>query len=399
MAGRVLAVVDLETTGLYNSDRVVEIGVVRLDTDGNRISEFTTLVNPMRDVGPTSLHGITASMVAQAPTFPEIAATLAAHLHGAVFVAHNSTFDQRMLTNEVDRLDTAWDLGTPVCTMSWGAQTFGAGRSLADCCEAARISNRHPHSAVDDARATAELLLRCLQLGIDDDRCRRAEAITTRIDASWPTLPRTWRRTSDFIPEPSYLAALVGQVHAGGSADQAYLALLDEVLADHRVTEAEASALALLARECGYTPSQVASLHEEYLDALIDAALRDDLVADEEMAVLSSAAVALGAQPSRVDTRVRDFRPATTPRVTSLAGTKVCFTGDWPGEYQGEPWSQELGEELVAAAGGTPVPSVTKRTQLLVAADTASMSGKARKARQYAIPVISVPELIELIDL
>jgi DNA polymerase-3 subunit epsilon len=46
-----------------------------------------------------------------------------------------------------------------------------------------------------------------------------------------------------------------------------------------------------------------------------------------------------------------------------------------------------------------PVSSVTKKTcDLLVAADKSSLSGKAKKARDYGIPVISVSEYLDSIS-
>ncbi len=58
-----LVVVDVETTGVYNNDRIVEVAVVTTSPDGTILDEWETLVNPGRDVGPTHLHGIVASMV------------------------------------------------------------------------------------------------------------------------------------------------------------------------------------------------------------------------------------------------------------------------------------------------------------------------------------------------
>ena len=55
------AVIDVETTGLHNQDRIVEIAIVTLDQDLTVVDEFDTLVDPGRDVGPTGIHGITAS--------------------------------------------------------------------------------------------------------------------------------------------------------------------------------------------------------------------------------------------------------------------------------------------------------------------------------------------------
>ena len=47
------AVVDLETTGLYpRTDRAAGVAVVHARCEGQVTGEFTTLVNPGRDVGP-----------------------------------------------------------------------------------------------------------------------------------------------------------------------------------------------------------------------------------------------------------------------------------------------------------------------------------------------------------
>jgi hypothetical protein len=65
------AVVDTETTGLWpgSHDRIVEIAVVAVDAKGGVVEEWTTLVNPCRDVGPSSLHGLRPRDLVDAPTF------------------------------------------------------------------------------------------------------------------------------------------------------------------------------------------------------------------------------------------------------------------------------------------------------------------------------------------
>ena len=70
-------VIDCETTGLGKHDRIVEIAMITLDPQTwELIDEYGTLMNPERDVSGTGIHGITASMVEAAPTFPEVAAAL-----------------------------------------------------------------------------------------------------------------------------------------------------------------------------------------------------------------------------------------------------------------------------------------------------------------------------------
>jgi hypothetical protein len=84
MTANRIAVIDFETTGIfpYRSDRVVEIGVVIIDDYGNVQSEYETLVNPCRDIGPTRLHGISAADILNAPCFEEIAGDVIEMLSG-----------------------------------------------------------------------------------------------------------------------------------------------------------------------------------------------------------------------------------------------------------------------------------------------------------------------------
>ena len=55
-------------------------------------------------------------------------------------------------------------------------------------------------------------------------------------------------------------------------------------------------------------------------------------------------------------------------------------------------------EDIARRAGLEPIDGVTRRCDLLVAADTTSASGKARKARDYGIPVIDVGAFLRLVD-
>ncbi len=52
----------------------------------------------------------------------------------------------------------------------------------------------------------------------------------------------------------------------------------------------------------------------------------------------------------------------------------------------------------VAKAHGLEPGGVTKSTKLVVAADPNSMSGKAAKARSYAIPIITEAAFERLLD-
>lgn len=93
--------VDLETTGTNPvNDRITEIGIVEVDADG-RATHWSSLVNPQVSI-PVFIQGLTGisnAMVADAPTFDELAPALHDRLQGALFIAHNARFDYGFLRN------------------------------------------------------------------------------------------------------------------------------------------------------------------------------------------------------------------------------------------------------------------------------------------------------------
>jgi len=115
------AVIDVETTGLspLHNHRVLEVALVLVDSDGNIVYEWDTLINPLRDIGATDIHGLSAADVYSAPTFDQIAPELASLLKGRVPVAHNLSFDAPFLAAEFARAGYAVELhgNSGLCTM------------------------------------------------------------------------------------------------------------------------------------------------------------------------------------------------------------------------------------------------------------------------------------------
>jgi DNA polymerase-3 subunit epsilon len=159
--GTGFAVVDVETTGLSPSrDRVVEVAVVHLDPDARVTGEFSTLIDPRRDVGPTRIHGIRASDVSGAPVFPEAAPAIGRLLAGRVLVAHNARFDAKFLDSEFRRCGAQLPPTPVICTMQLAGRYLAGlpARTLPACCQAAGVPLSAHHSALHDARAAAGLL-------------------------------------------------------------------------------------------------------------------------------------------------------------------------------------------------------------------------------------------------
>lgn len=153
------AVVDVETSGLAKgADRIVEIAVVCVNGNGNIEHEWSTLVNPgSTKSGPTRIHGIEDEWLAAAPTFAQVAGDLRDCLVGRILTAHNAHFDVGFIEDELRRagLPTTGHV-TMFDTLDVTSQ-LDMPNKLTDAC--AHLGIRYqPHAALDDARATAQML-------------------------------------------------------------------------------------------------------------------------------------------------------------------------------------------------------------------------------------------------
>ncbi len=390
------AVLDTETTGLSPGyhHRIVEIGVVILDRDGSISDEWCTLLNPQRDLGPQHIHRIRANEVRNAPTFADVAADLAKYLTGQVVVGHNLSFDLRFLAAEYAQLGVRVPLHPDhgLCTMRLSDHYLDSpARSLGACCTSAGIDHREQHSALHDARACAQLLASFL---LNTSRPEPwAELWAQAQLGRWPTLPaghgRTCRRQAPEDQETTFLARLVDRlprVQQPARADD-YLALLDRALLDRHLSASEQNALIEAAQLLGLTLADTLELHRAYLGALAAAAWQDAVVTEAERNDLRDVADLLGLSAQDVEIALNKTKAgqgvAPRDRFCLVPGDVVAFTGQMPG-------AREQWEQRAALCGLKVADTATRATKLLVAADPDSMSGKAKKARQYGIPIVSV---------
>ena len=97
---------DLETTGIDTAkDRIVEISMVKINPDGERVVK-TRRINPGMHIPAeaTAIHGITDEDVRECPSFAQIARSLAQFIGGCDFGGFNSNrFDLPMLVEEFMR--------------------------------------------------------------------------------------------------------------------------------------------------------------------------------------------------------------------------------------------------------------------------------------------------------
>jgi DNA polymerase-3 subunit epsilon len=160
--------VDVETTGSSPArERVTEVGIVTVETDGDaqRITEWSSLVNPGVPIPPEIqwLTGISNEMVRDAPRFAELAEPLYDRLSDAVFVAHNARFDYGFLKAEFARAGYDWRAAT-LCTVRLSRHLYPdrGPHSLDAIVARFGLDGEQRHRALGDARVLWRLI-QCLR--------------------------------------------------------------------------------------------------------------------------------------------------------------------------------------------------------------------------------------------
>jgi DNA polymerase III subunit epsilon len=163
-------VVDLETTGGRATagdgtaaDAITEIGAVKV-RGGVVLGEFATLVDPQRSIPPqiVRLTGITTAMVCDAPTIGGVLPMFLEFARGSVLVAHNAGFDVGFLRAAADQCGIGWPRPPVLCTVRLARRVLSREEApsvrLAALARLFAVASEPTHRALDDARATVEVL-------------------------------------------------------------------------------------------------------------------------------------------------------------------------------------------------------------------------------------------------
>lgn len=170
MQDQLFAIIDIETTGGgIKNNRITEICIVLLK---NMVvqDKYVTLINPEINIPLhiTALTGIDNEMVAQAPTFAEVAKKIDTFTHHAIFVAHNVNFDYNVLRNEFSELGYEFTR-KKLCTVRLSRKLIPGlfSYSLGNLCSSINIPLINRHRAEGDTDATVILFQRLLSLDED----------------------------------------------------------------------------------------------------------------------------------------------------------------------------------------------------------------------------------------
>jgi DNA polymerase III subunit epsilon len=376
---------------------MIELAIVPVDDCGKAGNAWCTLLRPDRDLGPTDVHGIRGRDLRDAPAFDEILGEVRDRIAGRVIVAHNARFDCAFLEHELAQCEIDVAPLPALCTMEIAAQLgIGGSRSrLSDCCEALGLSNSGDHTAEADALACAALLAAYLRNGAEVAGLIRGDVLA--VD-SWPhsekRAPCKKRDEISLAPaEPSFLARLVQTADTAVGTDMKqvapYLDVLDRAVEDRLLNDSEQKELQAVAEMLELSAERIRTLHSDYVGTLVAVARRDGIITDRERHDLILVGEALGI--GDVDTLLNQSS-ATPPEEIwdgEIQGQSVCFTGELVCKYEGQQVTREMAQALVEQAGMIVAPRVTKKLDMLVVADPNSMSGKARKAREYGVRIVA----------
>lgn len=153
-------IIDIETTGgQYNEEGITEIAIYKFDGQ-EVVDQFISLVNPEKPIQPfvVKLTGINSAMLRSAPKFYEVAKRIIEITEGSIVVAHNASFDYRILQMEFRRL--GFDFKKPtLCTVELAKKIIPdlPSYSLGKLVRSLGIPMADRHRASGDAMATVKL--------------------------------------------------------------------------------------------------------------------------------------------------------------------------------------------------------------------------------------------------
>jgi exodeoxyribonuclease X len=152
-----LRIIDTETCGLQGG--VVEVASVDIE-NGKIVNPMSDLVRPDRPISyqAMAIHKITEEMVADKPWIEDVIP----RYHGSpYYVAHNASFDQRMLP---ELPDSEWICTVKLARRLWpGIKYSNMGLYKSLKLEVETPADLHHHRALFDCYITAALLLRIME--------------------------------------------------------------------------------------------------------------------------------------------------------------------------------------------------------------------------------------------
>lgn len=164
-------VFDLETTGgAPEKDQIIEIGLVKVQ--GIKIIEQKSfLINPEIKIPIfiQRLTDITEDKIKNCPKIEDVIDEIRDFMKDSILVAHNTSFDVPFFNNTLKKLNRSKLENRSLCTNLMTRYLIPnlINSNLHYMCKVFKIKHENAHRALDDAHATAQLLIKFLNIFIE----------------------------------------------------------------------------------------------------------------------------------------------------------------------------------------------------------------------------------------
>ena len=160
-------VIDLETTGgNHRRDKIIEVGLIKIE-QLKIVDELHYLIDPEIEIPPfiQRLTSISPKKLARAPKIQDVIQEVLDFIGSSIIVAHNVSFDLPFLNSVLERLNIPHLNNPALCTnlMSQYLIPNILNSNLKYMSRLFNIPHNKAHRALEDAKASALLLLKLLE--------------------------------------------------------------------------------------------------------------------------------------------------------------------------------------------------------------------------------------------
>jgi DNA polymerase III epsilon subunit family exonuclease len=163
-----ICAIDFETTGLNknNTDRAVEIALVRKEPDGS-VHAWSSLICSPKSIPIESqrIHNISNAMIRNAPNFVDLYPQIKSFIEGSILIAHHSPFDMSFLEKECTFAHQSIPQNLAIIDTLTMARSFLnlPKNNLSSLSTRVGLIPYNAHRAMNDARNTLFLFVELLQ--------------------------------------------------------------------------------------------------------------------------------------------------------------------------------------------------------------------------------------------
>lgn len=156
-------IIDIETTGLWPDDKILEIGAIRY-SDQQKVESFQTFIAPYFDPGESRdirdyippdierLTGISYDMLKDAPKISDALKDFSDFIREDTLVAHNANFDINFLYDNMERFLGTYLTNNFIDTLRISRKVFPEffSHSMSALIDQLHIDKGNQHRAIDD---------------------------------------------------------------------------------------------------------------------------------------------------------------------------------------------------------------------------------------------------------